>query len=128
MGTVSPCKPSSYPSVSTSTPATRDNITGESGWEGLVYIRASPQPVRDPPQRQLSPLSGCPAAKSYLTLEHSHGLSSFPVLAPLGEPQHEGNQNREDLSVSQLGTVNPSYVANKGELSGVLLYCLVGET
>lgn len=109
-------------------PSTWDNITGESGWEGLMCICASPQPVRDPPQRELSPLSGCPAAKSYLTLEHSHGFSSFPVLAPLGQPQHEGSQNREELSVTHLGMVNPSYVGNKGELSGPLLYCLVGET
>lgn len=93
-----------------------------------MCICASPQPVRDPPQRELSPLSGCPAAKSYLTLEHSHGFSSFPVVAPLGQPQHEGSQNREELSVTHLGMVNPSYVANKGELSGPLLYCLVGET
>ncbi|KAK9534345.1 hypothetical protein VZT92_009413 [Zoarces viviparus] len=60
-------------------PSTWDNITGESGREGLV--RASPQPVRDPPQRELSPLSGCPAAKSYLTTQHSHGLAaSLPRL------------------------------------------------
>ncbi|TNN54671.1 hypothetical protein EYF80_035153 [Liparis tanakae] len=54
--------PSTSPSVSSST---WDNITGESGREGPVG--ASPQPVRDPPQRELSPLSGCPAATSYLT-------------------------------------------------------------
>ncbi|AWP16322.1 Hypothetical protein SMAX5B_021924 [Scophthalmus maximus] len=60
-------------------PSTWDNIAGESGWEGLAC--ASPQPVRDPPQRELSPLSGCPAAKSYLTIQHSHGLAaSLPWL------------------------------------------------
>lgn len=48
--------------------------------------------------------------------------------APLGDPKHEGNQNREELSVAHLGMVNLSYVANKGELSGSLLYCLVVET
>lgn len=52
----------------------------------------------------------------------------LPALAPLGEPQHGGNQNREELSVAHLGMVNLSYVANKGELSGSLLHCLVGET
>ncbi|KAK5886504.1 hypothetical protein CesoFtcFv8_017533 [Champsocephalus esox] len=70
------CNPSTDPSFSSST---WDNITGESGWEGLVC--ASPQPVRDPPQRELSPLSGCPAATSYLTTEHSHGpAASLPWL------------------------------------------------
>lgn len=107
-------------------PSTWDNITGESGWEGLVC--ASPRPVRDPPQRELSPRSGCPPAKSYLTIRHSHGLAAFPALAPLGEPQHGGDQNREELSVAHLGMVNLSYVANKGELSGSLLHCLVVET
>lgn len=52
----------------------------------------------------------------------------LPAPAPLGEPQHGGNQNREELSVAHLGMVNLSYVANKGELSGSLLHCLVGET
>lgn len=65
-------------------PSTWDNITGESGWEGLMCICASPQPVRDPPQRELSPLSGCPAAKSYLTLEHSHGFSLLPCPGSTG--------------------------------------------
>lgn len=52
----------------------------------------------------------------------------LPVLAPLGEPQHEGNWNREELSVAHLGMINLSYVADKGELSGSLLHCLDGET
>lgn len=55
-------------------------------------------------------------------------LFLLPCRAPLGQPQHEGSQNREELSLTHLGMVNPSYVANKGELSGPLLYCLVGET
>lgn len=53
---------------------------------------------------------------------------SLPVLAPLGEPPHEGNWNREELSVAHLGMINLSYVADKGELSGSLLHCLVLET
>lgn len=123
------CLPASPSPIPLSPPpaSTWDNIIGESGWEGLRCICASPQPVRHPRQRELSPLSGCPAAKSYLTLAHSHGLSSFPVLAPLGQPQREGNQNREELSISYLGMLSPSYVANKGELSGPVLYWLVGE-
>lgn len=52
----------------------------------------------------------------------------LPALAPLGKPQHGGNQNREELSAAHLGMVNLSYVANKGELRGSLLHCLVAET
>lgn len=51
----------------------------------------------------------------------------FRVLAPLGDPQHEGNQNRGELSITHLEMVNLSYVANKGELSGSQLHCVVGE-
>lgn len=80
-------------------------------------------------KRELSPCSGCPAAKFYLTIQHSHGpYCCLPAPAPLGEPQHGGDQNREELSVAHLGMVNLSYVANKGELSGSLLHCLVVET
>lgn len=89
---------------------------------------ASPQPVRDPPQRELSPLSGCPPAKSYLTIQHSHGLAASLPRLHWESHKHGGNQNREELSVAHLGMVNLSYVANKGELSGSLLHCLVVET
>lgn len=125
------CLPASHPPIPLSQPPPL-HLGQYHRWKWMggvsVCICASPQPVRDPPQRELSPLSGCPAARSYLTLVHSHGFSSFLVLAPLGQPQHEGSQNREELSVTHLGMVNPSYVADKGELSGPLLYCLVGQT
>lgn len=120
------CLPASPPSIPRSPPPPL-HLGQYHRWKWMGGV-ASPQPVRDPPQRELSPLSGCPAAKSYLTLEHSHGFSSFPVRAPLGQPQHEDSQNREELSVTHLGMVNPNYVADKGELSGPLPYCLVGET
>lgn len=104
-------------------PSTGDNITGESGWEGLVC--ALPQPVRDPPQRELSPLSP-DARRPSLTLRH--GIHMAPAASPSclrrGEPRHGRSRNREELSVAHLGTVNLSYAADKGELSGSLPHCL----
>lgn len=44
----------------------------------------------------------------------------LPAPAPLGEPRHGENPNREELSVAHLGMINLSYVANKGELSVAL--------
>lgn len=77
--------------------------------------------------KRAEPFSGCPAAKSYLTAQHSHGLAAS--LSWLHWERHSMKGIRKEMSSqSHLGMVNLSYVANKGELSGSLLHCLVGET
>lgn len=96
--------------------------------DGRGHHKASPQPVRDRPQRELSLLPGCPAAKSYLTASHSQGPCCLPVPSSGGRAAHGGNWDREELSVAHLQMINLSYVADKGELSGSRLHCLLLET
>lgn len=54
--------------------------------------------------------------------------AAFLSSALTGVPVHGGNWNREELSVAHPQMINLSYVADKGELSGSLLHCLLLET